>query len=111
MYTLVGEGYIFLNDMRYDYSRWSLPLVVDFGLKSEYMYNAGAIWQEYIHPDDITVYSDAVDAIFKGNAEVKAIHYRARKPDGTYAVCATRAFVLIDENGVPEYFGGIIIPE
>ncbi len=111
MYTLVGEGYIYLNDMRYDFSRWSLPLVVDFGLKSEYMYDAGSVWQEYIHPDDLTVYSDAVDTIFNGNAEVKAIHYRARRPDGTYTVCSTRGFVLIDSNGAPEYFGGIIITD
>ncbi|MBR3534534.1 MAG: diguanylate cyclase [Oscillospiraceae bacterium] len=111
MYTLVGEGYIYLNDMRYDYSRWSLPLIVDFGLQSEYMYNAGSIWQEHIHPDDLTVYRDAVDTIFKGNAEIKPIHYRARRPDGTYAVCSTRGFVLMDSNGAPEYFGGIILTD
>ena len=111
MYTLIGEGYLFLNDMHYDYSRWSLPLIVDFGLKSEYMYNAGGIWQDYIHPDDLVAYRDAVDTVFATNAEIKAIHYRARKPDSTYVVCATRAFILPDENGVPEYFGGIIITD
>ena len=35
--TIAGEGYVYLNDMKHDYSRWSLSLIDDFGLKSGYM--------------------------------------------------------------------------
>ena len=111
LYTTSGGGYVFLNDMRYDLSRWSLPLVDDFGMKSEYMYHADLLWQEHIHPDDMKVYRDAVDAVLCGNAELRSIHYRARRADGTYAVCSTRGFVLSDKDGNPEYFGGIITTE
>ncbi len=111
LYTTSGGGYLFLNDMRYDLSRWSLPLIDDFGMKSEYMYHADIHWQEHIHPEDIKVYREAVDAVLCGNAEVRAIRYRARRADGTYVVCSTRGFVLSDKDGNPEYFGGIIIPE
>ena len=111
LYTTAGGGYVFLNDMRYDLSRWSLPLVDDFGMKSEYMYHADRLWQEHIHPEDIKVYREAVDAVLCGNAEVRAIHYRARKADGTYVVCSTRGFVLSDKDGNPDYFGGIITTE
>jgi len=111
LYTTSGGGYVFLNDMKYDLSRWSLPLVDDFGMKSEYMYHADVLWQEHIHPEDIKVYRGAVDAVLCGNAELRAIRYRARKTDGTYVVCSTRSFVLSDKDGNPEYFGGIIITE
>ena len=97
--------------MRYDYSRWSLSLVDDFGLSSEYMYHADRVWKEYIHPDDLQVYEDAVTAALCGEAELKQIFYRSKRRDGTYALLTTRAFVLSDSNGAPEYFGGIIIPQ
>ncbi len=111
LFTVAGGGYIYLNDMRYDYSRWSLSLIDDFGLESEYMYHADSVWKDYIHPDDVQVYEDAVNAALCGEAELKKIFYRARRRDGTYALLTTRAFVLNDSNGDPEYFGGIIIPQ
>lgn len=111
LYTVAGGGYVYLNDMRYDFSRWSLPLVDDFDMDSEYMYHADRLWQVHIHPEDEEVYRSAVDAVLSGNPELRSIRYRARKADGTYVVCSTRCFVLSDKNGDPEYFGGIIIPE
>ena len=108
MYTIAGEGYVYLNDMKYDFSRWSLPLVDDFGIESEYMYHADRIWQDYIHPDDMPAYRDAVDAVLSGDAVVRPVLYRARKKDGTYALLSTRGFVLSDKDGNPEYFGGIM---
>ena len=109
--TVTGGGYIFLNDLLYDYSRWSLELITDFGLRAEYMYHAGKIWQNHIHPGDLDAYKDAVDAAIFGDASIKHMFYRARKADGTYALLTTRAFILNDSKGNPEYFGGIIIPQ
>ena len=111
MYTMSGGGYIYLNDMQYDFSRWSLPLVDDFGAESEYMYQADKVLLERIHPDDIEIYKDAVDTALHGKARMKPIKYRARKKDGTYVVLHTRGFIINDRNGVPEYFGGIIITD
>ena len=109
--TIAGESYVYLNDMHYDYSRWSLPLVTDFALESEYMYHADKIWMNYVHPDDLHAYKEAVDAVLCGNAEVKSVYYRARKPDGSYVLLTTRGFVLCDKDGKPEYFGGIMIKQ
>ncbi len=109
LYTVAGGGYVYLNDMKYDFSRWSLPLIDDFGLESEYMYHADRIWQEYIHPEDMSVYKDAVDAVLCGDYELRPILYRAKQKDGTYVMLSTRGFVLSDKEGNPEYFGGIII--
>ena len=111
LYTVAGEGYVFLNDMRYDFSRWSISLVDDFNLESEYMYHADRIWQNYVHPEDLQVYRKAVDTAICGNAQVTPIYYRARMADGTYVMLTTRSFILSDSDGNPAYFGGIIIPQ
>ncbi|MCR5106404.1 MAG: diguanylate cyclase [Eubacterium sp.] len=109
MYTIAGEGYVYLNDMKYDFSRWSLSLIDDFGLESEYMYHADKIWQDYIHPDDMDAYREMIDAVLGSNAEVRPFIYRARAKDGKYVFLTTRGFVLSDKEGNPDYFGGIII--
>ncbi|MBR5965995.1 MAG: diguanylate cyclase [Treponema sp.] len=111
LYTIAGGGYVFLNDMRYDYSRWSLPLVNDFGIKSEYMYHADKVWDNYIHPDDEKKYKEVVAAALHENSEFIPMCYRARKTDGTYVPLTTRAFILNDADGNPDYFGGIIVPQ
>ena len=66
-FSIVAEGtYVYLCDMRYDFSRWSKTAVDSFGLPSEYMYGAGEIWEEHIHPEDRDTYHASIDAIFKG---------------------------------------------
>lgn len=111
MYTMAGDGYVFLTDLRYSFSRWSLSLVNDFGLQSEYMYHVEDIWAKLIHPDDLDRYREVVDAVLQNNSVLYSISYRAQKADGTYMILKPRGFVLNDNDGVPEYFGGIIIPQ
>ena len=107
--TVAGDGYIFLTDLKYDFSRWSLPLINDFGLPSEYMYHVEKIWKHNIHPSDMSRYLEVVDAVLQGNSVLYSISYRARRADGTYVTLKPRGFVMNDSNGSPEYFGGIII--
>ena len=111
IYTTAGDGYVFLTDLKYNYSRWSLPLVNDFDLPSEYMYNVEKIWEKNIHPDDLDRYLEVVKTVLTGNSVLYSISYRARKADGTYVFLKPRGFVMSDSNGEPEYFGGIIIPQ
>ena len=68
--SIVSENtHVYLCDMRYDYSRWSKNLVETFELPSEYMYDAGKIWEEYIHPEDRKAYSEGIEEIFNGNSD------------------------------------------
>ena len=109
--TMAGEGYVYLNDLKYDYSRWAIALVDDFGFQSEYCYHAGKIWQDYIHPDDLQPYREGIhSAIFK-KGEVHSYAHRVRKKDGTYVMLQPRYFILNDDEGKPEYFGGILVPQ
>lgn len=109
--TVAGEGFVFLNDLRYDFSRWSSVLADNYGFESEYMYHAGKIWRNYVHPDDLEKYKQIVDLIISGRGDTKDLKYRARRPDGTYVVLQPRAFVICDDDGHPEYYGGIIIEQ
>lgn len=108
-FCIVAEDtYVFVCDMRYDYSRWDKSLVETFGLPSEYMYSAGTIWEEHVHPDDRKAYSEGISAIFSGEQSGHDILYRARRLDGEYDICTCRGLVIKDEEGNPEYFGGAI---
>lgn len=108
-FSIVAEDtHVFLCDMKYDYSRWSKSLVDTFNLPSEYMYAAGKIWEEHIHPEDKKAYTEGLDAIFEGRQSGHDMLYRAKRPDGEYDICTCRGLVVKDEFGRPEYFGGAI---
>lgn len=108
-FQVVAEGtYVFLCDMKYDFSRWSKNAVDIFGLPSEYMYGAGDIWENHIHPEDREAYRKGIEDIFSGNAFGHDMQYRAKRADGTYDVCTCRGVVIRDLNGEPDYFAGTI---
>ena len=108
-FEVVAEGsYVYLCDMKYDYSRWSKSAVDTYGLPGEYMYGAGDIWENQIHPDDRQAYHKGIDDIFSGNAAGHDMQYRARRVTGEYDVCTCRGVVIRDPAGEPDYFAGTI---
>ena len=108
-YEVVAEGtYVYLCDMKYDFSRWSKNAVDTYGLPSEYMYGAGDIWENNIHPDDREGYHKGIDEIFAGNSSGHDMQYRAKKANGEYDVCTCRGVVIRDVKGDPDYFVGTI---
>ena len=111
IYSLVNAEYVYLHDIKYDFARCSAGLVRDYHMQNEYLYSAGAIWESHIHPDDMPTYKRALDGVFFDNTGVRQIHYRVCNSDGDYIRCYTRGFIMNDENGEPDFFGGIIVPE
>lgn len=103
-----NQDYVYICDMVYDYSRWSKAAVDSYGLPSEYMYGAGAIWEEHIHTEDRDTFHEAIRQIFDGDAVGHDMQYRAKRINGEYNVCTCRGVVLKNENGEPEYFSGTI---
>ena len=108
--TMAGDGYVFLDDMKYDFSRWAISLVNDFGMENEYLYAAEQKWETLVHPEDLPAYRDVILKILSGNEELHPLVYRVRRSDGKYIQVTFRGFVLNDDDGSPDYFGGIIIP-
>ncbi|MBO6162954.1 MAG: EAL domain-containing protein [Eubacterium sp.] len=108
-FSIVAEGtYVYLCDMRYDISRWSRAAVDKFGLPGDYIYAAGEVWEQRIHPDDRDVYHKGIDSIFKGDASGHDMQYRAVRKDGVFDVCTCRGAVLLDLDDQPNYFAGVI---
>ena len=107
--SIISEGsHIYLCDLKRDYSRWSKNAVQYFGLSGEYMYNAGDIWMENIHPDDREKYVRSINEIFSGTADSHNMMYRAKTRDGSYVMCSCKGVVIKDEAGTPVFFGGTI---
>ena len=106
--VIADDASVYLCDMDYNYSRWSKKLVEEFGMPAEYMYDAGTIWEEHIHPADRQTYRDTLDNIFRYKISRCDLQYRARRADGEYDVCSGLGIVIRDEKGQPEYFGGVI---
>ena len=108
-FEIVSEGtYVYLCDMKYDYSRWSKAAVDTYGLPSAYMYGAGDIWENRIHPEDRAAYHRGIDEIFSGIASGHDMQYRAMRLSGEYDVCTCRGVVIRDQSGEPDYFAGTI---
>ena len=108
-FEVVAEGtYVYLCDMKYDFSRWSRNAVERYGLPSEHMYGAGDIWENQIHPEDRDAYHKGIDEIFAGKTAAHDMQYRARRTTGEYDVCTCRGTVIRDMNGESDYFAGTI---
>ncbi|WP_027421835.1 EAL domain-containing protein [Lachnobacterium bovis] len=109
VFSITAEGsYVYLCNIKNDFSRWSKEAVDFFDLPNEYMYNAGAIWEEHIHPDDREQYRKDIDAIFSGSSNSHNMRYRAKARDGSYVLCSCRGLVFDDDDGIPTYFAGTI---
>lgn len=107
--SVVAEGaYVYLCDMKTNISRWSKTAVDFFGLPDSYMFNAGSIWEEHVHPDDRESYAKSIEEVFSGKSYGHDMQYRTRALDGSYIVCTCRGVVIRDDDGNPEYFGGVI---
>lgn len=108
-FEVVSEGsYVYLCDMKYDFSKWSAEAVQYFDLPGEYMYQAGDIWEQHIHPDDKDSYHQSIADIFSGTDKGHDMQYRAMDLMGRYVVCTCRGTVLLDADGRPDYFVGCI---
>ena len=107
--TMIAEGcYVYVCDIKYDYSRWSERAVDYFGLPGKYMVNAGKIWAGHIHEDNKEVYNKQIESIFAGSGSGHDMQYRARRADGEYVVCTCKGTVLRDIDGNPDFFVGSI---
>ena len=108
-FDVVADGtYVYVCDMKYDYSRWSKEAVKCFGLPSEYMLGAGSIWEKHIHSEDVEIYHAGISNIFSGTAIGHDMQYRAKKLNGEYVLCTCRGVVIRDPNEIPEFFCGSI---
>lgn len=108
-FEAVAEGaYLYVCDVKNDYSRWSAEAIQCFDLPGEYMLQAGQLWERLLHPDDRASYAESIAALFSGEDSHHDMQYRVMDRQGRYVVCTCRGTILLDENGAPSYFVGAI---
>lgn len=100
--------YIYVCDMRTDISRWSRNSVKYFALEGEYIKNAGAVWEEHIHPDDRELYNKDINAVFSGEKSRHSCQYRAMNCYGEYIWLECKGSVIKAEDGTPLIFAGLM---
>ena len=101
--------YTFLCNMDTNVSRWSQNAVEYFGLPAEYMFDAGAIWEKHIHPEDLDEYLKSYQELWKGNTDVQDFEYRARNKEGEYVLCTCHCIIMHGTDDEPDLFTGTII--
>lgn len=103
------RSYVYLCNMNTGVSRWSPAAVQYFGLPGEYMFDAGKIWESYIHPQDRKMYHENIEAVFSGRSQVHELEYRVKNRLGEYVICTCRGVVLKGGGTDPDLFAGTII--
>lgn len=104
-----GNSYLFICDVEQDYSRWSKEAVEYFDMPGEYMYGAGKIWEERIHPEDRQIYHDNLARVMNETSDLHEAEYRVRRRDGQYIVCSSKGKVVYDNDGKRMLFVGTIV--
>lgn len=105
---LANGAYVYVTDIKSNYTRWSKEAVRYFGLPAEYMENALKAWMDKVHPDDRAAFQDNVERLFRGEFNEHVLQYRVKTCDNSYIVCTCRGVIICDERGEPEYFGGSV---
>lgn len=105
---LAESCYIYVCDIKNDYSRWSERAVDYFGLPGKYMYKAGEIWVKHILEEERQMFEENIAAVFSGRSELHDMQYHAQRADGTFVVCTCKGTLLRDGKGEPEFFIGSI---
>lgn len=101
--------YLYIANLKHDFSRWSPSAVKYFGLPGEYITNTAKIWSEYIHPDDRHIFLEDMERIFKGESAEHCCEYRARNAEGEYVWVQCKGNVTRNDDGSPGLFAGTMM--
>lgn len=104
----LSNRYIYACNMRSNMSRWSANAVKEFSLPGEYMFDAGNIWLQRIHPDDREAYLADIEAVLSGKKPYHNMQYRALNAKGFYVMCTCDGYVLKGRGDEPDIFVGTI---
>ncbi len=100
--------YIYVCDMKTNISRWSMASVQYFDLAGEYIEDAGAMWEQHIHPEDRALYNADINDVFSGKKSHHECQYRALNRYGEYVWLECKGSVIKDCDGNPIIFAGLM---
>lgn len=102
------DSYIYVCNMRTGVFRYPPAMVAEFGLPSEVIANAAAVWGAKVHPHDKRIFLESNQEITDGRTDVHCVEYRARNVRGEWVWLRCRGHLQRDANGEPVLFAGFI---
>lgn len=106
--TTTKKRYVYLMNIQTQVSRWSANAIKDFDLPGEYMFDAGTLWKNLLHPDDREVFVKDIQDVLSGKKERHSLQYRVLNRQGHYVTCSCEGYVLKGMGLSPDYFAGTI---
>ena len=78
------NDYVFAGNLKTGKFMYSHKMMVDFGLPSQVLENAAAVWGEKIYPEDANMFFHSNQEIADGRADRHTIVYRAKNGKGEW---------------------------
>lgn len=110
-YMISGGRYISVYDAQTQVTHWCPDALRVFGLPSEYFDQGAYNWENVIHPDDVQLYRDCMLNLTLGKISNYDLSYRCRIFDGSYILCHHKGIVIRNENGTPNFIGGLVLED
>ena len=105
---VANGSYVYVCDLRTDYSKWSKAAVDTFALPSDVVYKVYELWETIVHPDDRALFVRTNAAVIAGDINIHDMSYRVKTRDGSYVMLESKGYVLKDSDSTPLFFCGLI---
>lgn len=102
--SITNNEYLYVLDIKNNFSRWSKSAVEDFGLPGEYLEDTLNIWTEYIDENYRTEYLRRIFSIFNGSATQLDLVYKVKTKTKNKFILSSSGRLLRDRNGENRYF-------
>lgn len=102
------DDYLYVCNMKTGVFRYPRAMVEEFGLPSEVVENAAAVWGAKVHEEDRQTFLESNQEIVDGRATRHWVEYRAVNRKGEWVRLRCRGRLILDEKGRPSLFAGFI---
>lgn len=93
----------FVYDIKKDFARCSASVSDTFSVPGEYINNASAVLEEFVHPEDRETFIKELSKVKKGSQSRYFASYRLKIKSGEYVSCDFKVFVVRDYARHPAY--------
>ncbi|WP_080801565.1 bifunctional diguanylate cyclase/phosphodiesterase [Arabiibacter massiliensis] len=102
------DDYLYVCNMKTGVFHYPKAMVEEFGLPSEVVENAVAVWGSKVHEDDRQAFLESNQEIVDGRTTRHWVEYRARNRKGEWVRLRCRGRLILDARGKPSLFAGFI---
>lgn len=102
------DDYLYICNMKTGVFRYPKAMVEEFGLPSEVVTNAAAVWGSKVHEDDRQAFLESNQEITDGRTTRHWVEYRAVNRKGEWVRLRCRGRLIKDAKGKPALFAGFI---